>query len=62
VTKISRAYLQTGNGYILSRSTKKSDKSVKKWILDESGWEWNEKMNFQGQINNIATPLEISDN
>jgi hypothetical protein len=39
--------LKTGNGYILSRSTKRSDKSVKKWILDESGWEWNEKMTFK---------------
>jgi hypothetical protein len=39
--------LKAGNGYILSRSTKRSDTSVKKWILDESGWKWNEKMTFK---------------
>jgi transposase len=39
--------LSSGNGYILSRSTKRSDKNVKKWILDESGYEWNENSTFK---------------
>lgn len=38
---------KAGNGYILSRSAKKSDKVVKKWILDEMGYEWNEKRTFK---------------
>ncbi len=36
-----------GNGYILSKSTKKSTITVKKWILDEVGYEWNEKKSFK---------------
>jgi transposase len=39
--------LKSGNGYILSKSTKKSDKTVRKWILDENGYEWNEKRTFK---------------
>ncbi len=39
--------LKEGNGYILSKSTKKSTKAVRKWILDESGHEWNEKKTFK---------------
>lgn len=39
--------LKTGNGYILSKSTKKSPKNIKKWILDEDGYEWNEKKTFK---------------
>jgi transposase len=39
--------LKSGNGYILSRSTKKSNKTVKKWILDENEYEWNEKRTFK---------------
>ena len=39
--------LKEGNGYILSKSTKKSTKAVKKWILDEDGYEWNEKKTFK---------------
>jgi hypothetical protein len=39
--------LKTGNGYILSKSTKKSDKKVKEWILDETGYVWNEKLTFK---------------
>lgn len=39
--------LKAGNGYILSKSTKKSDKHVKKWILEESGYEWNENKTFR---------------
>ena len=34
--------LSEGNGYILAKSTRKSTRSVKEWILDESGYEWNE--------------------
>ena len=36
-----------GNGYIVSKSTKKSDKTVKAWILDESGYEWNQSRTFK---------------
>lgn len=39
--------LSEGNGYILAKSTKKSAKSVKEWILDESDYEWNEKRTFK---------------
>jgi transposase len=39
--------LSKGNGYIVSKSTKKSDKNVKKWILDEDGYAWNEKGTFK---------------
>lgn len=39
--------LKEGNGYILSKSTKKSAKNVRKWILDEDGYEWNEKKTFK---------------
>jgi transposase len=39
--------LSKGNGYIVSKSTKKSDKTVKKWILDEEGYVWNEKHTFK---------------
>jgi transposase len=39
--------LSKGNGYIVSKSTKKSDRNVKTWILDEAGYEWNEKRTFK---------------
>ena len=39
--------LDKGNGYIVSKSTKKSDKSVKAWMLDESGYEWNQAGTFK---------------
>jgi transposase len=39
--------LSKGNGYIVSKSTKKSDKTVKKWILEEEGYVWNEKRTFK---------------
>jgi transposase len=39
--------LDKGNGYIVSKSTKKSDKTVKAWILDETGYTWNETKNFK---------------
>jgi transposase len=39
--------LSKGNGYIVSKSTKKSDKTVKKWILEEEGYVWNEKHTFR---------------
>jgi transposase len=39
--------LSKGNGYIVSKSTKKSDKAVKAWILDESGYEWNQTETFK---------------
>jgi transposase len=39
--------LSKGNGYIVSKSTKKSDKEVKAWMLDEIGYEWNENRTFK---------------
>jgi hypothetical protein len=36
-----------GNGYIVSKSTKKSDKDVKAWILDGRGYRWNESRTFK---------------
>jgi len=36
-----------GNGYIVSKSTKKSDKEVKAWMLDEAGYEWNLSNTFK---------------
>ena len=36
-----------GNGYIVSKSTKKSDKNTKAWILDESGYIWNDAGTFK---------------
>jgi transposase len=54
------AHIQkSGNGYILSRSTKKSDKTVKKWILDETGYEWNEKHTFK--VKSMVREREIED-
>ena len=39
--------LSEGNGYVLSKSTKKSAKNVKTWILDENGYEWNQNHTFK---------------
>ena len=39
--------LDGGNGYIVSKSTKKSDKTVKAWILDEAGYKWNDAKTFK---------------
>jgi transposase len=39
--------LDGGNGYIVSKSTKKSDKTVKAWMLDESGYAWNNAGTFK---------------
>jgi transposase len=39
--------LKAGNGYIVSKSTKKSDKAVKAWMLEEDGYEWNESRTFK---------------
>jgi transposase len=39
--------LSEGNGYILAKSTKKCAKNVKKWILDQDGYEWNENRTFK---------------
>lgn len=39
--------LAEGNGYIVSKSTKKSDKTVKAWMLDENGYTWNERRTFK---------------
>lgn len=39
--------LSGGNGYILAKSTKKSAKSVKEWMLEEDSYEWNENRTFK---------------
>jgi len=39
--------LSEGNGYILSRSTKKSAKPVKAWMLEDVGYVWNENRTFK---------------
>ena len=39
--------LDAGNGYIVSKSTKKSDKTVKEWLLDESDYRWNDARTFK---------------
>jgi len=39
--------LDAGNGYIVSKSTKKSDKTVKSWMLDETGYKWNDAGTFK---------------
>jgi len=35
------------NGYVLSKSTKKSARTVKDWMLDEEGYTWNENRTFK---------------
>ena len=39
--------LESGNGYIVSKSTKKSDKTVKAWMLNEDGYKWNDTGTFK---------------
>jgi len=39
--------LDAGNGYIVSKSTKKSDKTVKAWMLNESDYRWNDARTFK---------------
>jgi hypothetical protein len=51
--------LSKGNGYIVSKSTKKSDKNVKKWILDGDGYVWNEKRTFK--VKHMTRQRKIED-
>jgi transposase len=39
--------LDGGNGYIVSKSTKKSDMKTREWILKEDGYTWNEERTFK---------------
>ena len=39
--------LDAQNGYIVAKSTKKSTKEVKKWILDENDYAWNSSKTFK---------------
>ncbi len=39
--------LNVGNGYIVSKSTKKSDKDTKAWILDQEGYRINDTGTFK---------------
>jgi len=51
--------LSEGNGYILSKSTKKSAKTVKDWIIEENGYVWNEKRTFK--VKSIIRKRTIKD-
>ena len=51
--------LDCGNGYILSKSTKKSDKEVKAWMLAEEGYEWNDTKTFK--VKSIIRKRKIKD-
>jgi transposase len=51
--------LAKGNGYIVSKSTKKSDKTVKAWMLDESGYVWNDAKTFK--VKSIIRTRKIKD-
>jgi transposase len=51
--------LAKGNGYIVSKSTKKSDKNVKAWMLDETDYEWNAKRTFK--VKSIVRKRNIKD-
>lgn len=51
--------LDSGNGYILSKSTKKSDKETKAWMLDENGYVWNENRTFK--VKSIIRKRKIKD-
>ena len=51
--------LSEGNGYILSKSTKKSAKTVKDWIIEGNGYVWNEKRTFK--VKSIIRKRTIKD-
>jgi hypothetical protein len=51
--------LSKGNGYIVSKSTKKTDKSTRKWILDENGYLYNEHETFK--VKSIVRTRNIKD-
>ena len=59
----------SGNGYLVSKSTAKSDKNVVKWILDEEGYKYNETNTFKVKsmirkriiIDENGNPLEIEE-
>jgi transposase len=51
--------LEEGNGYVLSKSTKKSKKAVRQWMLEEDGYEWNENRTFK--VKSRITERSITD-
>ena len=51
--------LSKGNGYIVSKSTKKSDKNVRAWMLEEEGYEWNERKTFK--VKSVIRTRKIKD-
>jgi transposase len=53
--------LKTGNGYIVSKSTKKSTKEVKKWILEEDGYAWNKDKTFKVKSKNRERVIKDED-
>jgi transposase len=51
--------LDKGDGYILSKSTKKSDKNVRAWMLEEKDYEWNERKTFK--VKSVIRTRRIKD-
>ena len=41
--------IKNGGGYIFSKSTRKSDKKTRAWILDEEGYAWNGSHSFKAK-------------
>ncbi|GHU65503.1 hypothetical protein AGMMS49983_13320 [Clostridia bacterium] len=41
--------IEEGNGYIVSKSAKGSDRDTRKWILEEEGYVWNETKTFKSK-------------
>jgi transposase len=41
--------VEEGNGYIVSKSAKGSDRDTRAWILDEEGYVWNEARTFKSK-------------
>ena len=51
--------LSRGNGYILSKSTRKSTRKVRAWILEDEGYEWNESRTFK--VKSMVRERDIKD-
>ena len=53
--------LDKGNGYIVSKSVKSSDKRVKAWILDEAGYIWNASKTLKVKSNIRTSKVTFPD-
>lgn len=49
------------NGYIVSKSTKKSDKATKAWMLDETGYEYNKEGTFKSKSKVRKRTIKLED-